>query len=251
MRLPVRAFSALLSIPLASVCLAQTEAPTVDDVLNHYIRALGGKAAIQKLMSRIGKGTITIAGAGLEGTVTSWLMSPNKLLVAIELPGVGKMRQGFDGSLGWSEDPRTGLRVITGPELDDLRRTAVLDRALHMKDVYPGLAVKEKTTLDSKEAWVLETTLDPWTYRMFFDVASGLMIRFEMEQPLDSGGKSTVVLVPDDYRPVAGVMVPYSVSESSASVSWVERFTEITPNLMIDPSIFDRPPQAATPDADH
>ena len=244
-RHPARALGALLLLSFASAGLAQTEAPTVDDVLNHYIRALGGKAAIQRLTSRVGKGTISIVGAGLEGTVTSWLMYPDKLLVAIDLPGIGIMRQGFDGSLGWTEDPRTGLRVISGAELADLRRTAIFDRSLRLKDVYPGLALKERITVDGKDAWVLGTTLDPWTYRMYFDVASGLLIRFEMEQPLDAGGKSTVALIPDDYRAVEGVMVPFSVSESSASVSWVEKFTEITPNAPMEPSIFERPPQAA------
>jgi hypothetical protein len=136
---------------------------------------------------------------------------------------------------------------VTGSELADLRRTATFDRALHMKDVYPGLTFKDRETLDGKDVWVLETALDPWTYRMYFDVKTGLIVRFEMEQPLDSGGKSTVVLVPGDYRPVAGVLVPFTLSESSAAVSWVEKFTEIAPNVPIDDALFARPPQATDP----
>jgi hypothetical protein len=237
----------LLVLAACSAVVQAQEAPTVDDILNHYIRALGGKAAIQRLRSRVAKGTIVIAGSGLEGTVQTWLMYPDKLLVVTELPGVGTLRQGYDGTLGWSEDPQSGLRLITGAELADLRRTADLERAIRMKDVYPGLALKERTTLNVQDAWLLETTLDSWTYRFYFNVKSGLITRLEMEQPLDSGATSTVVLVPDDYRPVAGVMVPFTLSESSPSVSWVEKFTEITPNLPIDDAIFARPPQAPTP----
>jgi hypothetical protein len=169
-------------------------------------------------------------------------MYPNKLLVVTELSGLGTLRQGFDGTLGWTEDPRGGLRLVTGADLADLRRTAVFDRSLRMKDVYPGLQLKVRATVDGKDVWVLETTLDPWTYRMYFDVNTGLIVRFEMEQPLDSGGRSTIVLAPDDYRPVAGVLVPFSLSESSPSVSWVEKFTEITPNVPIEESMFARPP---------
>src|SRR5208283_40506 len=89
----------------APVCvLGQRDEPTVDDILNRYIRALGGKAAIQKLTSRFGKGTITITGAGTEGTVQAWLLAPNKLLVVTEFPGLGTFRQGFDGTLAWSEE---------------------------------------------------------------------------------------------------------------------------------------------------
>lgn len=222
------------------------DAPSVDDILNHYIRALGGKAAIQKLTSRVGKGTIAIVGAGIEGTVQSWLMYPDKLLISTEFPGLGTIRQGFDGSLGWRDDPRDGLHVITGAELADLRRTAVFDRALRMKDVYPGLTLKDRETIDGKDVWVLETTLDPWVYRMYFDVKGGLMTRLEMEEPLDGGARSVVVLVPDDYRPVGGVMVPFTISESSPSVSWVEKFTEIAPNPPLEQSTFARPAQSAS-----
>lgn len=223
------------------------EGPTVDDVLNHYIRALGGKAALQRLRSRVGKGAITIVGAGIEGTVQSSLRYPDKLLMVIELPGIGTIRQGFDGALGWNADPQSGLHVVTGSELAELRRTATFDRALRMKDVYPGLALKERVTLNGKDAWLLEAILDPWTYRFYFDVNTGLITRVEMEQPLDSGGKSTVVLTPGDYRPVAGVMMPFTLSESSPSVNWVEKFAEITPNVSLDDAIFARPPQVASP----
>ena len=227
--------------------MAQREEPSVDDILNHYIRALGGKAAIRKLTSRVGKGTITIAGANVQGTVQSWLMYPDKLLVVTELPGLGTFRQGFDGTLGWTEDPTAGLHVVSGAELADLSRTASFDRAIRMKDVYPGLAVKERMTLNGRETWALWTFIEPWTYRFYFDAETGLISRFEMEQPGEGDRKLTIVLVPEDYRPVAGVMVPFTLSEISDSVSWVEKFTEITPNAIIDENIFARPPQTPAP----
>jgi len=242
----LRLAASVLLLASASAA-AQTAGPSVDDILNHYIRALGGKAAIQKLTSRVGKGTITITGAGIEGTLQAWMMYPNKLLAVIELPGIGTLRQGFDGTLGWAQDPQGELRVVTGAELADLRRSATFDRALRMKDIYPGLTLKDRETLGGKDVWVLETTLDPWTYRMYFDVNSGLIVRFEMEQPLDSGGKSTVVLVPDDYRPVAGVLVPFTLSESGPAANWVEKFTEFTPNVPIDDALFARPQRATNP----
>jgi hypothetical protein len=137
--------------------------------------------------------------------------------------------------------------VVTGPELEDLRRTADFYRALHMKDVYPGLTLKDEEQLNGANVWVLETTLAPWTYRMYFDAHTGLMSRFDMERPSESGGKTLIVLSPEDYRPVGGVMVPFTLRESSPAVSWVEKFTEITPNAVTDGSIFNRPPLPAPP----
>ena len=238
----------LFFLASAVSALAQpAEEPSVDKILDHYIRALGGKAAIRKLSSRVSKGTITFPAQGVTGKIEIWATFPDKLLVITDLPGIGRLRQGYDGTVGWVEDPQTGIRQVTGVELDDLRRSAAFDRALHMKDVFPDLAFKERETLNGEDVWVLETRLEPLTYRLYFAVDTGLMIHFEMDQAQDGGGKSTITLDASDYRPVAGVMVPYSVKEAGPAMGWEETFTEITPNVPIDESFFARPRAGSTP----
>jgi outer membrane lipoprotein-sorting protein len=246
-RLSGAALGLFFMVSAVSALAQPAEEPSLDNILDRYIRALGGKAAIRKLTSRVAKGTITFPAQGITGNIEAWTMFPDKLLVITDLPGIGRLRQGYDGTVGWVEDPQTGIRQVTGVELDDLRRSAVFDRALHMKDVFPDLAVKDRETINGKDVWVLETKLDPLTYRMYFAVDTGLMSRFEMDQAQDGGGKSTITLDAGDYRPVAGVMVPYSIKESGPAMGWEEKFTEIAPNVAIDESFFARPRAGSTP----
>jgi len=246
-RLSGAAFALLFAASAVSALAQPAEEPSVDNILDRYIRALGGKAAIRKLTSRVSKGTITFPAQGVTGNIEAWTMFPDKLLVITDLPGIGRLRQGYDGTVGWVEDPQTGIRQVTGIELEDLRRSAAFDRALHMKDVFPDLAFKDRQTVNGRDVWVLETKLEPLTYRLYFAVDTGLIIHFEMDQAQDGGGRTTVTLDPDDYRPVAGVMVPYSIKESGPAMGWEEKFTEITPNVVIDESFFVRPRASTTP----
>ena len=245
---PVAFVLALFIMASAVSALAQpAEEPTVDSILDRYIRALGGKAAILKLTSRVSKGTITFPAQGVTGNIEVRAAFPDKLLVITDLPGIGRLRQGYDGTVGWVEDPQTGIRQVSGVELDDLRRSAAFDRALHMKDVFPDLTFKDRETVDGRDVWVLETKLDPLTYRLCFSVDTGLIVHVEMDQAQDGGGKTTITLDPGDYRPVAGVMVPWSIKEAGPAMGWEEKFTEITPNVPIDESFFARPRAGSTP----
>ena len=243
----VLAFGLFFLASAVSALAQPAEEPSVDNILDHYIRGLGGKAAILKLTSRVARGTITFPTQGVTGSIEAWTMLPDKLLVITDLPGIGRLRQGYDGAVGWVEDPQTGIRQVTGVELDDLRRSSAFDRALHMKDVFPGLALKDRETVNGKDVWVLETKLEPLTYRIYFAVDTGLIVHFEMDQTQDGGGKTTVTLDPGDYRPVAGVMVPFSIREAGPAMGWEEKFTEITPNVAIDESFFARPRAGGTP----
>src|SRR6516162_4017776 len=102
--------------------------PPVDQILNRYVQALGGKAAIERLTSMAMTGTIEVQSAGLKGKTEMIANVPNKYLLKIEIDGIGAFTQGFDGTTGWAQDPMNGLRDISGLELAQLKREADLHR---------------------------------------------------------------------------------------------------------------------------
>ena len=79
--------------------------PTVDQVLDKYVEALGGKAAIEKATSRVGKGIFEIPEFGATGTLTLYAKAPNKTAVVIDVPGFGVVKQGCDGNVAWDDNP--------------------------------------------------------------------------------------------------------------------------------------------------
>jgi hypothetical protein len=96
----------------SSVCLAQrssppneaTSTPTIEQILDHYEAALGGREAWDKLTSRVMKGTMVFSPSGQEATVVGYQQFPNKFLNATTLSSRRKTEIGFNGEIAWSKD---------------------------------------------------------------------------------------------------------------------------------------------------
>src|SRR5216117_4087920 len=64
--------------------------PTVDEVLEKYIKAVGGKEAIMKVTSRVEKGTFEMPAMGVTAPVEIYSKAPNKALFFLEIPSFGE-----------------------------------------------------------------------------------------------------------------------------------------------------------------
>src|ERR1700719_7360 len=110
---------------LSSTSLAQTapnraasaSTPTLDQVLDKYVDALGGREAWKKLVSRQSTGTIEVPAMKLSGTFQVTEKAPNRMLSVVVVAGAN-FREGFDGKTGWSDDPQNGGREQTGLGLE-------------------------------------------------------------------------------------------------------------------------------------
>lgn len=214
--------------------------PSVDQVLDKYVQSLGGKAAIEKLSSRVSKGTFE-ASQGVSGEIQFFSKAPNKTTLVVDLSGLGQIRQGFDGTVGWADNPQTGPREMTGQELLVTKRGAEFYQALKLRALYPKMAVRGKQKVGEHEAYLIEADPgDGSLRRMYFDTATGLLVRNEIER--DTGqGRGTFETELDDYKEVDGVRLPFTVRQSNPGVSFTIKITEVQHNVPIDDSKFAKP----------
>jgi outer membrane lipoprotein-sorting protein len=229
------------AVAALAAAAAAAQAPTADQILDTYVAAIGGRAAIEKITSATAKGTIEIEGLGISGTVQVWQKAPNKGATRTEMTGIGLQRDGFDGTAAWAEDPQNGLRDRTGAELADVRRSSMFPRELKLKTMYPTMTVTGRERVGARAAYVIEATpADGPPTRMFFDVESGLLLR-QMITRQTLQGPIEVDVVLDDYRDVDGVKRPFRVRQITASFTAVIQFTEVVFNLAIDEEVFRKP----------
>ncbi|PYX11365.1 MAG: c-type cytochrome [Acidobacteria bacterium] len=87
----------------------------VDQLLDKYVSALGGTQAIQKISSRLGKGTIALGANKFPFEVFE--KAPNKRMSVMHLPN-GDSITAFDGTSGWLAVPGQSLRDMSGAELE-------------------------------------------------------------------------------------------------------------------------------------
>jgi hypothetical protein len=232
--------------PAAATTPSKTQAaaamPTADQVLDHYVQAIGGRAAWLKLNSRVSKGTIEIPDMNnLTGTVEIHEKAPNFMLAVINLGGAA-FEQGFDGTIGWSNNPQNGLRELSGGELDDARREANFYHALELRKNYTKLTVTGIEKVDDHDTYVIEATRREGSPdKMYFDTQSGLMVR-SVNQRYTPDGVTEFQADVDDYTAVDGIKLPFTVRQTGASATFVIRFTEVHHNLQLTDAQFLKPP---------
>jgi outer membrane lipoprotein-sorting protein len=241
------ASSSIVVLALAAVApftaAAQEAAlPSTDQVLEKYVAAVGGKDALEKLTSRVAKGTLDVVTFGASGTFETYTKSPNRTVTIAEFAGYGTVIQCFDGKSGWASDPQQGFHEMAGPELAAFRRSADLQAALHTKDHYKKLTVIGKGKVGDHDAYIVEgQPTEGGPEKLYFDAQSGLLTKMEMPSPQGSG---TVSMVFEDFKNVDGVKIPTTVHQDTPEISIVIKMADVRQNVPIDDSKFNKPAEA-------
>jgi outer membrane lipoprotein-sorting protein len=223
--------------------------PSADEIFSKYAAAVGGQSAIDKLKSRVAKGTITQAnGNSFQFELSQ--AAPDKFYLLVTTPQ-GTIERGFNGQVGWEKTPRGG-RQITGTELINFKTSNGLFTLLKLKEQYSKPPRVRKDKLGDHDVYIVDgTTLDNRRMRLYFDAISGLLLRRITTM-------STMVgIIPDqidleDYREANGLKFPFTLRASTLEVgnpTSTRTFTELKLNVPVDESKFNmpEPPNPAAP----
>jgi zinc protease len=223
--------------------VTRAQAPTVAGIIDHYINALGGRAAIQKVTTRVSKGTIEIVGLPNAGIAESYAKAPNKYLTTVQLPGVGLFKHGFDGTSGWvsDPDPKKGLTDMGGEDLSSMKRASDFYQALRLTEMYPNMKLNGQQNVAGRLAYEIDADPGDGTLRrMYFDVENGLMVRNDEELDLPTGRASTLSYF-EDYRDVQGVKHPFTIRQVQGETEATIHLTQINVNQPVDDALFVKP----------
>lgn len=239
-------------IVLAAVsCLSVfVHGQTADELIQKNIQAKGGIDKIKAIKSVRMTGKLN-AGGGFAAAELQENQRPNLVRETVSLQGMTAV-QAYDGSAGWQIQPFGGHK---DPELmgeDDLR-----DLLLDADFDGPLVDYKEKgntveflghDVVDGDDALRLKVTqkngdiiyyyLDPDTY---------LEIRKEVQEFIRGSVRESVIDL-GSYKPVAGVMYPFTISQGSKANPGAQTttFEKIEVNVPINPSDFAVPPSLKT-----
>src|SRR5262245_11951486 len=215
--------------------------PAADEILEKYVKALGGKEAIEKTTSLTAKGTFEIEAANITGDVESHQKAPNKYANLFTIPGMGGGGRIYDGTKGWDANPMTGIRELSGEELAVLKREADFHQALNLKKHYPKMEVKGKETVGKYETYVISATpAEGGPEKLYFDIASGLLVRRDAERETGQGKVASEEYF-DDYKDVGGVKVYHSRKIVSPMFSITIKIADAKSNVEIDEAKFNKP----------
>jgi len=216
---------------------------TVDQILDKYIQAVGGQAAIEKLTTRVMKGEYSVPGKGYKRPVEVYQKAPDKYVTIIhsDEKNVGN---GFDGKIGWDFDySGQGLRELSGGLLAEFNRRSDIHRELHLNVAYTKLTLKGKEKFANREAYVIEAMPAVGNLKkLYFDTRSLLLLRIDTLNP-NSGEPPLNELYYENYRMVDDVRLPFTIRNVTPSQNSMNvfAFEEIKHNISVDDAIFRKP----------
>jgi outer membrane lipoprotein-sorting protein len=215
--------------------------PTVDQIIEKYYQSIGGKAAHEKLTSRVAKGTFDIPAMGAGGPFESYSKAPNKNIIIINIDGFGTVQQGFDGVVAWATDPQSGLREMQGAELSAAKRDADFFGTVKLKENFPKMTLTGKSKVGEHEVYVIEATTPEGTpEKFYFDTQTGLLLRVDSERESPQG-KIKVESYLEDYKEVDGIKIPFTSRQNTEAMSFTLKFSEVKHNVSIEDTKFKRP----------
>jgi hypothetical protein len=221
---------------------ASAATPTADQILDNYIQATGGRAAWGKVTSRVSKGTVDLPSMNVSGTVEVREKAPNRVLITVAVGG-SVFTQGFDGTVGWSEDPQNGLREQTGPELAETKRDADFYHALDFRKLYSKISLAGSEKVGDKSAYVIEASPpeggDP--DKVYFDPQTGLLIRAVTQHHNPDGTVEPFTEDFEDYRTQDGITIPFTVHQTNSQMSFTIKIDEVHQNVPLDDAQFEKP----------
>lgn len=219
---------------LQSTTVPETLSP-VDQILDRYVQALGGRAAVEKLTTRLMKGSLIAPGGS--APIEIYEKAPNKFLVIINSPVSGISQNGFNGAVAWSQNPQRGLREMSGPDVENFKREYHLHREIKLKELYPKMRVKGREKIGEKEAYVVEAiTTDGISEAMYFDVGNGLLVRRDVTVQ-----GTTLQTYFEDYKEVDGIKLPFTIRRSRPDFSFTYKIDEVKQNVTIEDAKFNKP----------
>lgn len=194
--------------------------PDGRQLVEKYIEATGGRQIREKLTSRVVESSVKVPAANLSGTSTSYTQG-DKVLVLVDLEGVGSERRGTDGLVYWEISTNTGPRIFEDKELDFWKRAFRLDSDLELDRFYESIETTGVADVDGKPAYkVVFTTHNGATETRYYDQQSGLIVKVEQVVPTLMG-PLPVSSVQSDYRDVSGIKMPFKIVETLAGAQEV------------------------------
>jgi photosynthetic reaction center cytochrome c subunit len=222
--------------------------PSVQEVLDNYIKALGGQTALDAVKTRV----IKTAPLGRASTDKSSeerdLKAPGKVLLQ-QLSAGYSLWAGYNGQQGWAQDSQKSYwGMLNTSQLHSLIRDAEMYPGSRIRSEYKNTVVSGREKVADRDAIVISGTSPEGTREKFyFDARTNLLVRRHIEEPTAFGWFPLETSY-EGYREVDGVKIPFVVRISSAGGAWGVRTSymvlEVRQNVPIEDEKFEHPPIA-------
>jgi Photosynthetic reaction centre cytochrome C subunit len=215
--------------------------PSADQILDKYLEAVGGAAAVGRISTRIEKGTFISGDTKLPLVI--YTQAPDKRAVITQRAD-GDVIRGFNGTSGWIEITAASPpgRDFTPSETAAEKVDAHLKFAQDARKILHGVSALPPETINGEQMYVVSGTPEGLReVRLYFDEQTGLLTRVlrYIDVPL---GFTPERIDYTDYRDVDGLKIPFRRTQATPSGLSIIQIDTVQQNVPIDELRFNRSP---------
>jgi hypothetical protein len=225
---------------VAAPSLHAQDLPAASELVDRYRQAVGGADLLASRRSIHSTGEFSMPAAGVSGEFESLRAQPNLVMTRIVIPGLGEMRTGYTGEIGWSMNPMEGPRLMQDGEARQAADEASFESSLRLPSRIDSMATVEMTRLGGTEC--IKVRIAWKSGRESFDCYSpetGLLVGTMTRQETHMGVIDAVTLY-DDYRDFHGLKMPARITVQAMGVEQVITVSDVRFDTL-DGSAFEPP----------
>jgi len=204
--------------------------PTLEDVLEKYVQALGGKGAIAKIRNRKLTGELTHdfpAESPPKTVLPAEVIAaaPDKWRLILKT-SKGVQQIGFDGERGWTQDAD---RILIDSRQGRSRLAYLFNPQgpLHLEEFFPALTLQESVQFNGRKEYAVRSAgLREGQDTLYFDAETGLLNRL---------GDDIVI---ESYRPVMQILHPVRIVIARRGGTSTYEFKEVEANIAAEEKRF-------------
>jgi predicted Zn-dependent peptidase len=210
---------------------------SAEDIIEAYLKALGGREAIAKVKDL--RMDLKAEMGGIAIVMTNWYGSGGTFRSETKMGPTVVQEIILDGERAVSKGPQ-GTNELEDIDLEEVRRSATPVPEMDMSKVAERLVVVGRTKIGERDAFKVHlTTLSGTTISDYYDAENGLRLRREEERSM--GGRTAVITTDySDHVEASGVLFPRSITQSGGPMGVLSlTVTDVAVNKGTLPGFFE------------
>lgn len=222
----------------------EKELPKAEEILDQYVKAIGGKEAYDQIKDRVVHGTFEVPAQQIKGSITIYAARPNLLYSVVEMPGM-RDEHGTDGKLAWENHSVAGPRLLEGAEREQLLRDALFDAEIQWRKLYEKVKTTGVEDVAGKPAYKVELTDKEGNETThYYDQKSHLLVKIVTTRKTQMGDVTIEDFV-SDYKKVGEksgtIVMAHKHRQVMMGTEQMQTFERVSLNSGLSPSRF-KPP---------
>ena len=175
------------------------------DVMNNYIKAIGGKTLLSSVNTLVTKANVTLPGAPFKPEAISKKMMPNKSIDEWTAPMGLILKQTFSGEKGYREGLMMGGQktMMTDEEIEEAKNVeGIFDEIYFTADQIELINI---SAIDGEDVYKVKVIKNEKTSYRYYSTESGYLVSVDSED----ANKNIVSVKYGDYKNIEGLWAPH------------------------------------------